>query len=196
MRRGKGAGFTLVEMLIALTIFAMLTAAGVALLSVTARTQQIADRVLGELGELRALQALLTADLSQAVPRRHRGADGRPLPAFAAAAAGQPALLGFVRGGLEVSERRSSLQRVEYRLREGRLERLAFPHVDGAEEPVAITLLSGVRQLRLRYRDDEGAWHGNWAPTDASRLPRAVELVIDSRDHGLVRQLFMVGASL
>ena len=193
---GKESGFTLVEMLIALTIFAMLTAAGVALLSVTARTQQTADRLLGELGELRALQALLTADLSLAVPRRRRDDRGEPAPAFSAAASGQPALLEFVRGGVEGSEGRSSLRRIAYRLRDGRLERLSFPHVDGAQTALSMTLLRGVRQIRLRYRDEEGGWQDEWVPTDAARLPKAVELVTDSEAHGLVRQLFVVGAAL
>ena len=193
----KAMGFTLVEMLIALTIFAMLTAAGVALLSVTARTLQTADRLLAELGELRSVQALMTADLAQALPRIHRDRNGMALAAFSAAESGQPALLSLVRGGVEGGGvRQSTLQRVEYRLRDGRLERLAFPQVDGTEAEVAITLLDGVRQLRLRYRDEEGVWHRGWAPTDGTDLPLAVELVTDSEAHGLVRQHFLVGAAL
>jgi general secretion pathway protein J len=195
---GRGAaGFTLVEMLIALTIFGMLTAAGVALLSVTARTQQTADRLLVELGELRSVQALMTADLAQTLPRIHRDNRGMTLAAFAADESGQPALLRLVRGGVEGGgARQSTVQRVEYRLRDGRLERLSFPQVDGTEAEVAVTLLRGVRQLRLRYRDEDGVWHRGWAPTDGTELPRAVELVTDSEAHGLVRQLFLVGAAL
>lgn len=193
----RAGGFTLVEMLIALTIFGMLTAAGVALLSVTARTQQTADRLLAELGELRAVQALVTADLAQAVPRIHRDRAGNALPAFSGAASGEPVSLALVRGGVDGGgARQSTIQRVEYRLKEGRLERLAYRQVDGADGPVVVTLLRGVRQLRLRYRDEEGGWQSDWAPTDPSRLPRAVELVTDSEAHGLVRQLFLVGAAL
>ncbi len=191
------SGFTLVEMLLALTIFAMLTAAGVALLSVTARTQQTSDRLLAELGQLRSVQALLSSDLAQAVPRRHRGSGGQPLAAFSAAASGEPVLLRLVRGGVESGDAgRPSVQRIEYRLRDNQLERLAYSHVDGAENAVTMILLRDVGQLRLRYRDDEGAWHSDWAPTDGSKLPIAVELVTDSRPHGLVRQLFMVGSAL
>lgn len=193
----RTTGFTLVEMLIALTIFGMLTAAGVALLSVTARTQQTADRLLAELGELRSVQSLMTADLAQALPRIHRDASGMTLAAFAAAESGQPALLRLVRGGVDGGgAHQSTIQRVEYRLREGRLERVAFPQVDGTDAGVSVTLLRGVRQLRLRYRDEEGNWHRAWTPTDSTRLPRAVELVTDSEAHGLVRQLFLVGTAL
>jgi general secretion pathway protein J len=86
-----------------------------------------------------------------------------------------------------------ALQRVEYRLNGGRLERLAFDRVDGESRAVAIPLVDGVRQLRLRYRDREGGWRDAWDPTDASLLPRAVELVSSDPAHGSVRQLFLVG---
>jgi general secretion pathway protein J len=186
---GRADGFTLVEMLIALTIFGMLTAAGVALLSLTVRTQATSERLLDEVGELRRAGALLTADLGQAAPRISRDRDGRPRPAFIGAAGDGELLLALVRGGTD----EDPLQRVEYRLREGRLERLAFARVDGDARAVSVPLLSGVRQVRLRYRDREGVWQPVWTVTDPTRLPRAVELVSDSETHGSVRALFLVG---
>jgi len=186
-------GFTLVEMLIALSIFGMLTAAGVALLSVTARTQETSDRLLAELGEIRRVGALLTADLAQAVPRIRRGADGRPRRAFAGGAGGSPLLVAFVRRGWDAGEG-DALQRVGYRLRGRVLERLAFARVDGGGDGLAVALVDGVRALRLRYRDEDGAWSDSWEPTDAAELPHAVELVTETDAHGMIRQLFLVGA--
>lgn len=189
----KSNGFTLVEMLIALAIFGMLTAAGVALLSVTARTQETSDRLLAELGELRRTGALMTADLAQAAPRLYRDRDGRPQRAFAGAAGDAPMLMMFVRGGWNDGEV-VTVQRVGYRLRDGRLERLSYSRVDGGGNPVVVNLLDGVHAIRLRYRDDEGAWRTDWESSDPTRMPRAVELVTSSDSHGLVRQLFLVGA--
>jgi len=183
-------GFTLVEMLIALTIFGMITAAGVALLTLTVRTQATSERLLDEVGTLRRLGALLTADLGQAAPRTSRDGDGRPRPAFIGAAGNTELLLALGRGGND----EDPLQRVEYRLREGRLERLAFARVDGESRAVAMPLLTGLRSLRLRYRDREGLWQQAWTSTDPARLPRAVELTSDDPIHGSVRQLFLVGA--
>jgi general secretion pathway protein J len=189
----KRNGFTLVEMLIALSIFGMLTAAGVALLSVTARTQETSERLLGEVGELRRVGALMTSDLAQAAPRPWRDADGRAQRAFEGAGGSEPGLMVFVRRGWDAGEG-AALQRVGYRLRSGVLERLGYVHVDGGGEAVAVPLLDGVRTIRLRYRDEDGAWRERWDPTDKGDLPYAVELVTDSDSHGLIRQLFLVGA--
>lgn len=185
-------GFTLIEMLIALVIFGMLTAAGVALLSVSARTQETSDRVLTELGEIRRIDALLTADLAQAAARPWRDRDGRPQRAFTGAGTGGP-LMAFVRRGWSTGEDASQLQRVGYRLEGGRLERLAFSRVDGGTEAAIVPLLDGVRTLRVRYRDRAGAWGEIWDPANGTQLPVAVELVTDSERHGLIRQVFVVG---
>lgn len=192
MKRAESAGFTLVEMMIALTIFGMLTAAAVTLLSLTARTRETSERRLAELGELRRLGALLTADLAQAAPRSFRDQAGRRRPAFAGAAGDSAMLMVFVRRGWDAGEG-GALQRVAYRLRDDRLERLGAARVDGGAAGTAVTLLDRVLALRLRYRDEDGAWRERWDPTDPAELPAAVELVTDSDGHGMVRQLFLVG---
>jgi general secretion pathway protein J len=192
--RSAEHGFTLVEMLIALAIFGMLTAAGVALLSVSARTQETSDRLLAETGEVRRLQALLTADMAQAVPRIHRDGDGRPQRAFTGAGGDQEMLMAFVRRGWSAGDEGAALQRVGYRLRGGVLERLAFERVDGGGGATIVPLLVEVRTVRLRYRENRGEWRDAWDPADGTRLPAAIELVTDSERHGLLRQAFIVGA--
>jgi len=188
-------GFTLIEMLIALTIFGMLAAAGVSLLNVTARTQETADRLLAEVSALRRTTALLTADLAQAAPRIFRDAEGRSHQAFSGEAGDRPMLLLVVRRGWDRGNGPEP-QRVAYRLNEGRLERLSFARIDGGASAVAVVLIEGVRAARLRYRDREGEWRNRWDPTDAASLPVAVELVTESDDFGLLQQRFLVGAPI
>ena len=195
LRRSAQQGFTLIEMLIALTIFGMLTAAGVALLTVSARTQETSDRLLAEFGQVRRLSALLTADLGQAATRMHRDAEGRTQRAFAGADGQDDMLLLFVRRGWDDGDGGSGAQRGGYRVADGQLQRVAFSRVDGAGQATVSPLVDRVRGVRLRYRDERGEWRPSWADPDPVRLPTAVELVADSARYGPVRMLFTVGGT-
>lgn len=201
-RRGPGfrrddAGFTLVELLVSLFIFGTLSAAGVALLSFSVRAQEAADARLADLAGFRRAGALLAGDLAQATQRLARDRSGTPRPAFQGGSGeGGGVALALVRRGWENLDEtpRASLQRVEYRLAEGRLERRIYPRLDGAEAMPPTQVVAGVRRLRFRYRDREGAWRERWDPTNAAELPRALELVMDAEGSGTTRQLFQIGA--
>jgi general secretion pathway protein J len=175
----------------------MLSAAGVALLSFSVRAQESAEARLGDLADFRRAGALLAGDLAQAAPRLARDSAGNVRPAFQGRSGeqGGPALV-FVRRGWENLDEapRPSLQRVEYEFAGGRLERRVYPRLDGAAPLPAATVVDGVRRVRLRYRDREGAWRERWDPTNPAELPRAVELILDAEGSGTTRQLFQTGA--
>ncbi|HEY1145453.1 MAG TPA: prepilin-type N-terminal cleavage/methylation domain-containing protein, partial [Allosphingosinicella sp.] len=82
LRAGRNEGFTLVEMMVALLIFGLISAAGVALLTFSVRAQDMADERLGKLAEVRRAGALLTSDLAQATPRISRDERGAAELAF------------------------------------------------------------------------------------------------------------------
>lgn len=185
-------GFTLVELLVALLIFGMLSAAGVALLSFSVRGQEAVRGGLDHLAALRRTATLMSSDLSQAAPRLSRGEDGAVAAAFSGSGDG----FAFVRRGWENpdGEARSSLQRVAYRLTDKGLERASYARTDGAAPAAAAVLLEGAANGTLRYRDGRGGWHEVWDPESPMELPRAVELVVEVEGRGAVRQLFLVGA--
>lgn len=190
-------GFTLIELLVALAIFAMLSAAGVMLLSGSVRAQ---EAVAGRLDDLAAVQraaSLLTVDLAQAVPRISRTETGMLAPAFFArggGGGGGPALQ-FVRTGRANPDdaARSSLQKLEYALVDGRLERRAFPQVDGAAPGAPSTVIAGVGSASWRFRGTDGGWRDDWAVTDPLLLPRAVELTLARAGAAPLRMVFLVG---
>jgi general secretion pathway protein J len=197
--KGNEAGFTLVELLVALTIFALLSAAGVTLLSFSVRAQEAADERLTRLAEIRRAGALLTSDLAQAAPRLSRDEAGAARGAFMGGSGqGDVVLLSLVRRGWENLDGagRPSLQKVQYRWAAGQLERVAFRFVDGSPPLEPVAMVKGVRQLRLRYRDREGAWRDRWDPTQPSQIPFAVEMVIETEASGSIRQLFLVGTAV
>lgn len=196
-RRSVEEGFTLVELMVALFIFGILSAAGVALLTFSVRAQDAAGERLAEMAELRRLGAIMTGDLAQSVPRITRNALGDPLPAFRANPPGdEPPLLGLVRTGWSngADASRASLQKVEYQLRDGNLERTAYAMLDGGEALPPAILFRGVEALRLRFRVDND-WRESWDPTRDEEMPDAVDLVLKPRGGAEIRQLFIVGSS-
>jgi type II secretion system protein J len=74
-------------------------------------------------------------------------------------------------------------QRVAYRFREGKVERLTWNGIDAAprDEPAVVAVFSGATALSFRFLDATGAWRGTWgAPgSNETMLPAAVEMTID-----------------
>lgn len=181
VRRSAEHGFTLIELLVALTIFAMLAGAGVLLLGNSVSAQSAIRIRLDGLAAVQRTDGVLSSDLGQAVSRISRTETGTLAPAFFARPAGESGpVMQFVRSGWSNLDGapRSSLQKVEYWVRLGRLERRSYPLVDGAPGSEAAVLLENVQGATLRFRDQYGAWLDQWTPTQPEVMPRAVELVI------------------
>lgn len=189
------AGFTLVEVMISLLIFGLLAAAGVALLSFSVKAQGATAAKLDDASALARLSSALTADLAQATPRQTRGEGGAPLPVFTGeSGSGAVPMLRFVRGGWSNLDeaRRAGAQKVEYRVEDDALVRVAYPMLDGAAPLPGATMLDHVGQVALRYRT-RGAWSDRWVGTPEAPLPDALELRIVRTGGTDYRQLYLVG---
>ena len=169
------SGFTLVEMLVALVIFAMLAASGVGLLRSSVDTQAAVERRLYELGSLGRVHALLASDLGQVVDRPTR-AGGGSRPAFI----GQPDRMEFVRAGWANLDgvKRSDLQRVLWRFDQRMLVRAGFSSIDGAEDGMGAAIAPGIQGATFRYRHSDGQWGSAFQPAPDQALPSAVEVTL------------------
>ncbi len=190
------AGFTLVELMVALAIFALISVAGVALLRSGSDTQIAVKNRLEDLSRTSRLANAMESDLAQAVARPVRDTAGQPVPAFTEADATVPnALFGFVRAGWSNFDEapRAGLQRVAYVLEGKSLKRVGWPMLDGAQPGEAATLIERVRSAEIRFRDDAGEWRSDWSAEDADALPRALELLLTVEGKPEQRMLFLVG---
>ncbi len=195
-RRSAEHGFTLIELLVALLIFALLSMAGVALLRSSVSAQGAVSDHLDRLADVQLAVAAFDADLAQATVRISRTDAGTLAPAFfSRGAQSDMPILQFVRGGWSNPEgsRRSTLQKVEYWWREGRIERIGYPQVDGAPPPDPAILLDDVGALSLRFRDARGEWREDWTPAQPGLMPRLVEMVITRRGRPPLTMRFVVG---
>ncbi|KEQ55360.1 type II secretion system minor pseudopilin GspJ [Sphingobium chlorophenolicum] len=190
------SGFTLIELLVALTIFAMLAAAGVMLLGNSVSAQAQIKLRLDDMAAVQRASGALAADLGQAIPRISRTEAGTLAPAFWSHREGESLpILQFVRGGWDNlgDLPRPSLQKVEYWVRQGRLERRTYAQVDGAAGDDPAALLDHVEDIALRFRDARGEWREEWTPTQPDLMPRAVEMVVTRTGEPPVTLRFMVG---
>ncbi len=197
MPRNGARGFTLLEVMVALALFGLIAAAGVGVMAYAADSRDILRERMDRLGQFQRARALLRADLSQAAVRLVRRADGSSTrDAFIGGRPGEPGpLFAFVRRGRENrgAAPRASLEYVEYRIVDGRLERSARAAVDGASPPPAQVLLEGITWARVAYLDRD-SWNDGWHGGAAS-LPAAVELELDLEAIGRVRQRFLLPGS-
>ena len=187
-------GFTLVEMLVALSLFAAIAAMGVALLRSSVDTQDAVQERLKAMGGINRLRAVMANDLAQAVQRSTRGPAGEAIPAFIGSSTG----FAFVHGGAGAldSSPRPNLERVGYALVGGEWRRATQPMLDGAALGDGDRLVGEVAAVVVRYRDERGTWSENWTSEPGDRLPRAVEVRLTRTGREPLTMAFLTAPAL
>ncbi|SEH19095.1 general secretion pathway protein J [Sphingopyxis sp. YR583] len=187
-------GFTLVEMLVALSIFAAIAAMGVGLLRSSVDTQDAVQERLKAMGGVNRLRAVMANDLAQAVQRSTRGPAGEAVPAFV----GSPNGFAFVHGGAGSADGgpRPAVERVGYALVGAEWRRAIQPMLDGTALGEGDRLVADVAGVAVRYRDDKGNWGESWNSEPGDRLPRAVEVRLARNGREALTMLFLTAPTL
>ncbi|MBI5450369.1 MAG: type II secretion system minor pseudopilin GspJ [Gammaproteobacteria bacterium] len=202
MTPGTERGFTLLELIVATAIFAVLAALSWRGLQTVLENRQRIELQAERLGQLQVLMVTLERDIEQAVSRPVRDRYGDTLPALQGGSGG----LELTRSGWvnPSGQPRSELQRVAFHLEQGHLVRSGWTVLDRAQdsEPFAIDMLGGVKTVSLRFLDDSRQWRTSWPPPQqyagdsAGPLPRAVELTMELDDWGVMTRLLRIASSL
>jgi type II secretion system protein J len=132
-------------------------------------------------------QKMLAADLNAVIDKRVAlGTSGTrlmPLSSLTESTDSTPGLSLSRSGSILQGTSLAAPQRVAYRFREGKVERLTWSGIDAAprDEPAVVAVFSGATALTFRFLDATGAWRGTWgAPgSNETTLPAAVEMTID-----------------
>ena len=187
-------GFTLVEMLVALSIFAVIAAMGVSLLRSSVDTQDAVQARLQGMSGINRVRAVMANDLAQAVQRSTRGQAGEPVPAFVGSSNG----FAFVHAGAgsQDGSPRPSVERVGYALTGGEWRRATQPMLDGTALSDGDRLIGDVTAAAVRYRDGQGNWSESWSSDPGDRLPRAVEVRLTRTGRAPLTMLFLTGPTL
>lgn len=193
-------GFTLLELLVAMAIFAIIGLAATAGLNAIIDQSTRATRSLNELNNLQRAIRFLTTDLYQMHPRGVRDELGRGDEAALLANNQGDYLIRFSREGWRnpAGIPRSSVQRVQYRLEDTTLIREYWPVLDRtlSLEPIKADLLDNVENIEFEYLDYEDQWQAQWPPiqpgSTAEEWPRAIRLRLTLKNSGEIERLIEV----
>src|SRR5262245_6471182 len=202
--RTRAAGFTLVELLVALAIFAILSVLAYGGYNNSVKQNEIARAGMKRLESLQTTMRLLTQDFEQMSPRPVRDVlgDGR-LPALLADKRDQN-LFSVTRTGRTHPAvlPREALQLASYVPDpDGELIRQYATVLDAtlANEPLKRELIDRVTSVSVRYLDSQKVWQDQWPPLNAPPVtvararPLAVEIKLVLEDFGEITRVIDVG---
>ncbi|EJM1766044.1 type II secretion system minor pseudopilin GspJ [Escherichia albertii] len=184
------SGFTLLEMLIAIAIFASLALMAQQVTNGVTRVNSAVSEHDQKLNLMQQTMSFLSHDLTQMMPRPVRGEQGQREPALLAS---ESEGMRFVRGGVVnplMRLPRSNLISVGYRIHDGYLERLAWPLTDaaGSVKPTMQKLIPA-DSLRLQFYDGTH-WQESWSSLQA--IPVAVRMTLHSPQWGEIERIWLL----
>lgn len=193
----KITGFTLLEILIALFIFTVVSTLLVAalhnIIGTETRTASHAERM----HQLQRAMLLFSRDVEQTVNRPVLNSDGRLTPAFV----GNKNGFQFTHSGFANpfgAAQQSNLQRTAYQFQGKDLVRQTWNVLDQAPNTKAHerVILDNVKNAYFEYLDHDLRFHDDW-PLPSKKeevLPRAIRIIFTLPDWGQVSQLYVIAA--
>lgn len=187
-------GFTLLELLVAITIFAVLAVLSFGSVRNMLTFDEGLKTATRRADTLRYAVVIMEQDLGALAPRSVRDALGESEPALRAGLKGE--LLTFTRRVPDVShfEGGPALRRIRYRVQDGNLYRDVWEGLDRTPDTGLRSqrLLREVKSLKLRFFDG-GAWVEFW-PRDENevsqqQLPQGVEFNIEFKNALTLRRV-------
>lgn len=198
----KDNGFTLLEVLIAIVITALIGLGTSQLLSGTIKAQSITQKNSERFEQIQRTILLLSRDIQQINTRAIRDEYGDFQPALTNSNALY--LFELTRSGWRnpMDNDRSESQRVAYELVDGELLRHYWKVLDRAQDTESVfqSLLKGVDKMSLRFMDSNFKWVDSWPPAQSPsavnprqrnhELPIALEITVVHDHFGTLTRLY------
>jgi len=199
----KTNGFTLMEILVALTIFAILATITSAAMYNTFRTRTLVNQQADQLNQLQLTLILLENDSRQAVARPIRTNEMQLLPAFE----GSNYYVEFTRDGVAnpgFTEKRSTLKRIAYLCKGNQLIRRTWSELDPIDhnQYEERTLLAHLKHCQFEFLNPQLQVLNEWRAKSLGRnqkkesFPKAIKVSIDINGWGKSSMLFLIAKEL
>ena len=201
IRVQSGRGFTLIEVVIALAVFAVVGTLAFSGLNAILKHQSELQARTDQIKELQLALKYLERDISQIIVREVRDQYGDRQPAFSA---DEDSIMSFTFSGWRnpAGLSRSHLQRVAYEIEidedtdTQQLVRHSWNRLDGAiiEDARSVPILQNIQELEWKFLNQGAVWEERWPPLNTSRgsaqIPRAVSLTFDIEPWGTITRIF------
>ena len=195
-------GFTLIEMMVVLGVFALLGVIASQIVSGVINNQAIVAERGSRLAEVQRAMQILQRDVVQLQARSIRDELGDPVaPLLIDSSIGNERLMEFTRQGWRnpLGQKRSESQRVAYLMQEDTLYRAYWSVLDRApdSEPRLQRLLTSVERLEFFALDVSGNEHSFWPligdlATDPNMRIAAILMRIELKPFGIVERIWPV----
>jgi general secretion pathway protein J len=189
-------GFTLLEILIALFIFTILSTLLATALHSVINANSGTEKKAQQLRHLQKALLVMSRDIEQTLDRPVVDAYGKEEATFI----GSPQQLILTHAGIanpadELMQ--TTLQRVEYECSGGKLWRAVWPMLDQAATsapPPRRIFLADVTEARFEYAAQDGRFHADWpaASDNHQPLPRAVRIQLTLAGQGQISQTYII----
>jgi len=191
-------GFTLIEIMVAMAIFAILSLLAYGGLESVIKNKTSTDQELLRLHQLQMTMMNFHRDFEQLANRDGHNELGTIL--LKLTTQNSDLLVDFTRTGWRnpAKLQRSSLQRVAYKLDENSLYRLTWPYVDRAldDQVVETLLIDNIEDVKIRFLNAGNDWKDDWPDANTApeyrTQPVAIEITLQMNDWGDVVRLFKV----
>ncbi|WP_283149659.1 type II secretion system minor pseudopilin GspJ [Silvimonas soli] len=184
-------GFTLLEILIAMAIFAVMSLIAFRGLSTMVDTKIRLDAETTRWRELSLVLGRFDDDVTQAANRSWRDSSGLTQPALEGNA--QPNNPDWPQLQLVRMNRDREPFHVAYRLKEGRLEMLQWDSLDLAprSQPQVHVMLDRVQRFEVSFMDSSLQWQATWPVVGGTDvLPRAIKVVMQQEGQGSIQRIY------
>lgn len=193
----KGRGFTLIEVLVSIAIFATLSMAAYQVVNQVQRSNELSAERSARLNQLQRSLVILDNDFRQMAVRQFRTegeeASSKLIIVKEYLLDSDSIGIVFTRLGWHNPQQqfpRGEVTKVGYRLKEETLERVwwRYPDTPAGQEAVITPLLDDVEDLEFEFYDGK-RWGKEWQ-ADKS-LPKAVRLKLTLKDYGEVERIYL-----
>ncbi|MDE1239304.1 type II secretion system minor pseudopilin GspJ [Vibrio aestuarianus] len=193
----KRQGFTLIEVLVAIAIFASLSVGAYQVLNQVQRSNEISQQRSQRLNALQRAMVLMDGDFRQMATRQFRTNGEEPNKQILQwkeylLDSDQKGVL-FARLGWHNPQQqfpRGEVTKVGYRIKEGVLERVwwRYPDTPAGQDGIITPLLSDVESMSLRFYSNDN-WSEDWQ--ESLKIPQAVAVKLVLKDYGEIERIYL-----